>query len=246
MKITLQKISLFLVLIISVHNIDSVAIASRGNLPIYSKPATIVKELSNNSISSLLYTSINLKAAGLNENIFNLALKGFSKLRHKGLITSDSILTIIDYTKSAKEKRLFVIDLKKQELKFNTIVAHGKESGEEYARSFSNVNESNKSSLGFFITKNTYEGANGYSLKLEGAEPGFNDNAMKRAIVMHGADYVNESVLYRIRIPARSLGCPAIPERLTKKIIDKIKNGNALFTYYPDKKYLSRSKLIKD
>lgn len=246
MKITLLKIAILLVLILAVPNIDSIAKAFRVDLPLPIFTEPIMEKSEEEAAISSLYNTINLKSAGLNEQVFNLALKGFSKLRNKGQIKSDSVLTIIDFTKSSKQKRLFVIDLKKKELKFNSIVAHGKESGEEYARSFSNVNESNKSSLGFFITKHTYEGANGYSLKLDGAEPGFNDNAMKRAIVMHGADYVNEYNIFRSGVPGRSLGCPAVPKSLSKKIIDKIKNGNALFTYYPDRKYLSKSKLIKD
>ena len=121
---------------------------------------------------------------------------------------------------------------------YSSVVAHGRNTGAEYARSFSNQPRSNKSSLGFYITQETYFGAHGLSLKLDGFEKGINDMARERAIVMHGADYAHEKVISRKGYLGRSFGCPAVPPHLTKKIIEKIKNGNCLFVYYPDKKYL--------
>ena len=159
------------------------------------------------------------------------------------MLSADSILSIIDFTKSSSEKRLYVIDLKNEELTFNTVVAHGKRSGSVYARSFSNNPKSLKSSLGFYVTGNTYSGSNGYSLKLQGCERGINDRAMSRAIVMHGASYINEEKIEG-KANGRSFGCPAVPEGLHRDIIDKIKNGNCLFIYYPDKNYLKRSKFL--
>lgn len=206
-------------------------------IPNYNKPIAF-------TISSL-YNTINLDEVGLKEDIFALALKGFSRMQEKGILKEDSILTIIDYTKSSKEKRLYVIDLKNQEVDFHTVVSHGRNSGYEYAKSFSNKTSSNKSSIGFFITGETYQGSNGYSLKLQGADPGYNDKAMKRAIVMHGAPYANESIIDQIGFLGRSLGCPAIPQYLHRKLIDKIKNGNALFIYYPQPDYLFRSPWLK-
>lgn len=194
--------------------------------------------------TSSLFHSLNLEEVGLKEDVFALALKGFSKLREKGLINEDSVLTIIDYTKSSKEKRLYVIDLKNQVLDFNSVVSHGRNSGYEYAKSFSNKFASNKSSLGFYITGETYFGSNGYSLKLSGIEKGYNDKALQRAIVMHGAPYANESIIYQKGYLGRSLGCPAIPQNIHKQIIDKIKNGNALFIYYPQENYLVKSRLV--
>lgn len=199
-------------------------------------------ELSN--LVNSVYQNTGLAAVGLSQQVFSLALKGFCKLRDKGLVSADSILTIIDYTKSSKEKRLFVIDLKKQQLEFNAVVAHGRNSGQEFARSFSNALSSFKSSLGFFITGDTYKGSNGYSLKLEGVDKGFNDKASERAIVMHGAPYANESVIRFKGFLGRSLGCPAVPPQVHKKIINKIRNGNALFIYYPEQRYLSRSEWL--
>jgi hypothetical protein len=139
---------------------------------------------------------------------------------------------------------LYVIDLKNQDVVFNTVVAHGRNSGGEYARSFSNKPSSNKSSLGFYITEGTYNGGNGYSLKLQGAENGINDKALARAIVMHGADYANEDIIGSKGYLGRSFGCPAVPQKYHKKIIDTIKDGNCLFVYYPDQTYLKKSKLL--
>ena len=140
---------------------------------------------------------------------------------------------------------MFVIDLKSQKLLFKTYVAHGMNSGKEMARFFSNTPESNKSSLGFYTTSDTYMGKHGYSLHLNGLEKGFNDKAFERDIVMHAADYVNESVIRSTGYAGRSWGCPAVPEKLSKPIIDQIKNGTCLFIYAPDRNYMHRSQLIK-
>jgi len=196
------------------------------------------------AFSSLLYFNSGLAETGLPYNVLSMAMTGFSKLREKGLADTDSILTIVDFSRSSREKRLFVLDLKKQELAYQSVVAHGRNSGYEYASSFSNKPSSNKSSLGFYVTRGTYKGSNGYSLRLEGTEVGINHLAMARAIVMHGADYANESIINKKGYLGRSLGCPAVPQKLNKKIIDKIKEGNVLFVYYPDANYLKRSKLL--
>ena len=196
------------------------------------------------SISEQIYNNMGLASFGLPRIAFSMAIKGFSKLREKGLVGADSIITIIDFSKSSKRKRLYVIDLKNQDIVFNTVVAHGRNSGGEYAKSFSNKPSSNKSSLGFYITEGTYNGGNGYSLKLQGAETGINDKALARAIVMHGADYANEEVIGKKGYLGRSYGCPAVPQKLNKKIIDTIKEGNCLFVYYPDQTYLKKSKLL--
>lgn len=194
--------------------------------------------------SSLLFYNMGLGDKGLPFDAFLSAMKGFSRLREKNLVGEDSILTIVDFSKSSKEKRLYVVDLKNQDILFHTLVAHGRNSGQEFARSFSNKPSSNKSSLGFYITQGTYKGSNGYSLRLQGTETGINDMALPRAIVMHGADYANESVIDSKGYLGRSYGCPAIPQKLTRPIIDRIKNGNAIFIYYPDPSYMKRSKLL--
>lgn len=185
-----------------------------------------------------------LNRTGLSENILTLALAGFNKLNAQDKLSQDSILTIIDYTKSSKEKRLYVIDLKSQKLVYKSLVAHGKNSGGEYARSFSNKMNSLQSSIGFYITEKTYDGNNGYSLRLRGVEKGFNNHAKDRAIVIHGAAYASEEMIRSKGYLGRSFGCPSLPPAMSKKIIETIKDGNCVFAYYPDKKYLNVSQLL--
>ncbi|MBN2612770.1 MAG: murein L,D-transpeptidase catalytic domain family protein [Bacteroidales bacterium] len=169
------------------------------------------------------------------------ALTGLESVlqKHEGL--NPDIITIIDYSKPSTEKRLFIIDLSKEEVKYRTYVAHGRNTGLNYAESFSNKIHSYMSSLGFFITGNTYNGKHGYSLRLKGIEDGVNDNAWKRAIVMHPANYVSESYIEQYGRLGRSFGCPAIPVREHKYLIDLIKENTCLFAWYPDSVYQESS-----
>jgi hypothetical protein len=191
-----------------------------------------------------VYDSLMLNYSGLNRMAFDLAQKGFEKLKEQGEVFNDAIISIIDFSLPSSEKRLFIIDLKNYKLLFNTYVAHGRNSGKEFANSFSNKPSSFKSSLGFYITGNTYNGENGFSLKLEGLEKGINDNAGKRAIVMHGADYVNESFLHAQGYMGRSLGCPAVSKQEYKEVINIIKDRTCLFIFSPDKNYISHSPVL--
>lgn len=191
-----------------------------------------------------LYDSIHLNELGLQKNVLELAMKGFSRLADRGRLNRDSILTIVDFSRSSREKRMYIIDLKNIELLFNTRVAHGKNSGAEYARNFSNVMASHKSSLGFYVTQNTYRGENGYSLRLLGMEKNINDKALRRSIVIHGADYVDDNFLLKKGMLGRSFGCPAIPMEDHKAIIDAIKEGSCLFIYAPNKQYLGASTVL--
>lgn len=191
-----------------------------------------------------VYDSLHLDLAGLNRKAFEYAKKGFLKLKEQGRIINDSILSIIDFSQPSRNKRLYVLDLKNHKILFNTFVAHGKNSGTEWANSFSNSPRSNKSSLGFYITQTPYEGKKGYSLKLEGLEAGINDNAYQRAIVMHGASYVSLSFINAQGFIGRSEGCPAIPVDEAEPIIDQIKDGSCLFIYSPDSFYLHRSDML--
>lgn len=191
-----------------------------------------------------VYDQLQLKKIGLDKNVFEKALKGFEKLYTQGKVTSE-ILSVCDFTKSSTEKRLFIIDLAKREVLFNSLVAHGKNTGEEFASKFSNEPSSYQSSLGFYVTGETYFGKHGLSLKLNGVEKGFNDNAEKRAIVMHGADYVSENFIAAQGRLGRSFGCPSVPVELHEPIINTLKGGSCLFIYYPDKNYLAKSHLIK-
>lgn len=193
---------------------------------------------------SKLYDSIHLQELGLQKKVLDLAMKGFSRLMVKGRLNKDSILTIVDFSQSSREKRMYVIDLKNIELLYNIRVAHGRNSGSEFARSFSNIAASHKSSLGFFVTQCTYRGGNGYSLRLLGIEKNINDRALKRNIVIHGADYVDENFLLEKGMLGRSYGCPAIPTQNHKAIIDAIKEGSCLFIYSPSPKYLNASTIL--
>ncbi|MEQ1554500.1 MAG: murein L,D-transpeptidase catalytic domain family protein, partial [Ferruginibacter sp.] len=191
-----------------------------------------------------IYDSLKLNNVGLSQNVFNYALKGFEYLKAKCKIVNDHIISIVDFTKPSSQKRLFVIDLNNYKILFKTYVAHGQGSGEVMASKFSNVPESLQSSLGFYSTANTYVGKNGFSLKLNGLEKGINDRASERSIVIHGADYVCESYIQSQGFIGRSWGCPAIPEKLNKPIIEKIKNGSCLFIFSENNKYLHTSKIL--
>lgn len=166
---------------------------------------------------------------------FTKALEGFYKLQTKGLFQKN-ILTLIDFSLSSNTKRLWIIDLTTNRILLNTLVAHGRNTGAEFATSFSNAAESYKSSLGFYATGEVYQGKHGISLRLDGLERGLNDNARSRAVVMHGADYVADSFIKNNARLGRSLGCPAVPMHLTKDIIKMIKNKSCLYIYHPSLK----------
>lgn len=175
---------------------------------------------------------------------FKAAYKGYFQLKASGKIKKD-ILTIIDFTLSSTEKRMWVIDMTKNEVIFQTVVSHGRNSGMEYANDFSNKPESYKSSLGFYSTAETYMGKHGLSLRLDGLETGINDNARRRDIVIHGADYANERWASSQGRLGRSLGCPALPFNVSKDIINFIKEESCLFIYHgKNQEYLKNSKLI--
>ena len=203
--------------------------------------ATNEKTLLN---STELFDKWNLETTGLSKDAFEMAQKGYANLDEKHLLMKNNLLTIIDYSKPSTQKRLFVLDMTTGEILFNSLVAHGRKSGENYATDFSNKEDSHKSSLGFYVTLNTYVGENGYSLKLKGCETGINDRAYSRAIVLHGADYVSEKFIRQNGYLGRSYGCPAVPKALSKKIIDVIKGGSCMFLYYPSKKYCNQSKIL--
>ncbi len=168
---------------------------------------------------------------------FDFAYRGLLKAKPK----NPDILSIIDFTKPSHEKRFYIIDLKNRKILVKTYVAHGKNSGWDYAVSFSNTSKSLKSSVGFYLTGETYYGKHGYSLRLYGLEPGINDNAYKRTIVIHGAWYVSEDFISKYGRLGRSWGCPAVPEDLAKTIIDYIKDGTLLFIYSNDSTYWQKT-----
>ena len=174
--------------------------------------------------------------------VFNFALLGY---QHIDNLPKKSIITIIDFSKPSTEKRFFVIDLENKRLLYKCFVAHGKNSGDKYSTSFSNKPESLKSSLGFYLTGETYSGEHGYSLRLEGLEKGINDNARVRDIVIHGAEYVSEDFIKKYGRLGRSWGCPALPVGISKEIIDTISGGSCLFIYGDDEYYKENSGFLK-
>lgn len=191
-----------------------------------------------------IYNALDLVNSGLGAEAFELAYKGYYKLLQEGVVEKPGILTIADFSKSSAEKRLYILDIEHRKILFNTLVAHGRQSGLRYAKDFSNRPESNKSSLGFYVTMNTYYGDHGLALKLKGVEKGINDKAFDRAIVMHGSDYVSSSFLRMQGYLGRSFGCPAIPMKETPAIIHTIKNGSLLFIYHPSKQYREKSNIL--
>ena len=191
-----------------------------------------------------IYYDMDLEDSGLSRKAFESAWTGYYKLRKKGLLRKTNILTICDFSQSSSNQRLYVIDVRNRRMLYRTYVAHGINSGEEFANSFSNTMESCKSSLGFYITRKTYTGVNGTSLRIEGVDQGFNNNAYKRAIVIHGATYVSQRILRKYGVMGTTFGCPAIPSEMTTQIIPVVKNGSCFYIYYPSKKYLSNSPVL--
>ena len=191
-----------------------------------------------------LYEAIDLQKYDLSFDVFKYGMTGYLSLLRDGKLNNKELLTIIDFTKSANSKRFYTIDLKNLAVKFYTYVSHGKNTGEVMAKSFSNIAQSNQSSLGFYVTAETYVGSKGYSLKLDGMEKGYNDKIRERAVVMHNADYVSESWIKKYGRLGRSQGCPALPNEIGKKVIDTIKNHTVIFAYFNDSDYLSSSSYL--
>ena len=208
--------------------------------------ARINEPVSIEASSMNVYTALNLASLQLSKDIFSLAIKGLKKLEDEGKLNNPNIITIADYSQSSSKKRLYVIDLIIGKLLFNTYVAHGRNTGEEFAKSFSNEEGSLKSSLGFYITEHPIVGSHtGYALMINGVEKGINDNAAKRAIIIHSADYATETFIRKHGRLGRSFGCPVLPPDMNKPIIESIKGGTCLFIYHPDNQYISGSSLLK-
>jgi hypothetical protein len=204
---------------------------------------TVIKTTSETN-EEVVYNNLNSNQFALPKlKSFTEALKGFYLLKEKGLI-SKNILTLIDFSMSSNSKRLWVIDLSTNTILYNSLVAHGRNTGNEFATSFSNSAQSFKSSLGFYATGEIYSGKHGKSLRLDGLEKGINSNARDRAVVIHGAEYVSNSFIQNNKRLGRSLGCPALPIKLASEIIQTIKDKSCLFIYYPSDSYKMASKLV--
>lgn len=186
-----------------------------------------------------LYDDIGLKDV-VHFDVFERAMAGYRNIPQK----RKEVMTLIDFSKPSTDERLYVLDIENKQLLFRTHVSHGQKSGENYAVSFSNRKGSHQSSLGFYLTDQTYQGGNGYSLLLNGLEEGFNDKARERAVVIHGAAYANPAVIPGSGRLGRSHGCPALPHAVTKPVIDAIKEGSVLFIYADDPNYFSNSPIL--
>jgi len=218
-----------------------VPIAEAGSKKVIINKAPVVhktKTASFKETTSSLYERLKLSKLGLSVQALEYAYKGYQYLLSKGMLDNPNIITICDFSQSAFRKRMYVIDVRRQKLLINTFVAHGRNSGGEYATRFSNRPESLQSSLGFYVTERTYSGQHGTSLRIDGKERGFNDRAEDRAIVVHGAPYVGRS------LSGRSWGCPAVPQVQIRKVINVIKNGSCFFIYHPSNTYLHGSRIL--
>lgn len=182
-------------------------------------------------------------APDANPVVLQLALEAMHCAQADGLPASRR-LAVIDYSRSSSEPRLWVFDLRQSRLLFRELVAHGRTSGDDLTNSFSNEPGSNATSLGLFRTGETYRGSNGYSMRMEGLEPGVNDRAMERAIVMHGAPYVDEGVAEKLGRLGRSQGCPAVRMGVARRLINSLKEGQFIFSYYPDSEWLDSSRYL--
>lgn len=225
-------------------------VAGNNNIvaaPTVSAGSDATTKLDNKTVAAVaasqLYDSLQLDKIGLSLDALQYAYTGYLNLKDKGALKNDAVLSICDFSQSSFKKRLYILDVKNFKVLKNTYVAHGKNSGLQYASNFSNTPESLQSSLGFFVTKATYTGKHGLSLRLEGKEPGINSKAEERAIVVHGADYIGAHRL-KSAYMGRSFGCPAVPLQESAEVINAIKDGTVLFIYHPSMSYLHGSKLL--
>lgn len=209
------------------------------------------------SLAALLHTSFSIAAPNvalhdsllkvapqLNQQVLSHALDAVQCASLQGSSNSADRLAVIDFSLPSSEKRLWIFDLKQRQLLLHDFVAHGAKSGENHASNFSNINGSHQSSIGLFRSSESYRGKHGYSLRMDGLEPGFNDLARERAIVIHGADYVNPAWINSQGRIGRSQGCPAVRPEITKQVVDSLKDGQLVFTWYPDPEWLANSTFL--
>jgi hypothetical protein len=202
--------------------------------------ASTARELLEKYIDNI-YEAAQLEESGLGFNVFKKAVTGFLNLKIANKTPQNSsILTVVDFTRSSCEKRMWIVDMINKELILNTWVAHGQGSGEDIATRFSDNNESHQSSLGFYLTDDIYFGKHGRSLRLDGMDTGFNSNVRVRAIVVHAADYVSQQeIIHQGRI-GRSFGCPAVSPRVVEQVIGTIKDKTVMFINGNDDRYTSK------
>lgn len=191
-----------------------------------------------------LYNEIGLNDYNLSFEVFRYGMVGYYSLKEQGKLNDKNLLTIIDFTKSSNEKRFYTIDLNAHKLKYYTYTSHGKNTGDVNASQFSNRVNSNQSSMGFYVTGETYIGSKGFSLKLDGQDGSYNDKMRERGVVIHSADYVSEIWIKKYGRLGRSFGCPALSKELYREIIESIKNHTVVFGYFNDQQYLNASQYL--
>lgn len=201
--------------------------------------------LSTSAAAAVAVEDLAQLAPDADPQVLALALRARQCALAHGDIAADDRLAVIDYSRPSTQKRLWVFELQPARLLYAEHVAHGRGTGENLAQHFSNVDGSHQSSLGLFRTAETYQGGNGYSLRMDGLEPGVNDKARERQIVMHGAPYVNPEQALRQGRLGRSFGCPAVRKEVARGVIDTLKDGQLLFAYYPDQRWLTQSAFLQ-
>ncbi|MFC0264755.1 murein L,D-transpeptidase catalytic domain family protein [Fontibacter flavus] len=234
----MKKITLFITLFIS-GTFSSTFLVS-------SSPAIHHEERSlEDHIIEMVSTNVSNAEKDLPQrDVLSYGIKGYFKLQEEGKIPQGKPLTVIDFTLPSSEKRMWIIDMHDGSILHHGHVSHGRNSGDLMAQKFSNISSSYMSSLGFYLTAETYQGKHGYSLRLDGLERGFNDKARDRAIVIHGADYAKEEFIVQTGRLGRSLGCPALPHEIAAEVIDMIKDKSVLFIFGNDQEYLQKSNIL--
>ncbi len=224
-----------------------------GGGPVVAAPVGAGRRVSATAATTRTRTSFSTSAlaaapaaltSGIAPDVLQMALQAVTCAVRSGDISQPPTLTVIDYSRPSIEARLWVFDVASGELLFKELVAHGRNTGDNMATSFSDAMNSHQSSLGLFVARDTYVGSNGYSLRLDGLEPGFNARARERAIVMHGAAYVDPSLAAKQGRIGRSWGCPALREAVARHVIDTLRGGGVIFSYYPDSDWLASSRFL--
>lgn len=237
-KLRLPVILLALVATLPFLNFSAPRVADAASMPAAAVPTAVVEKAVDVAVKTAETVTAperpvfaSQRVRGLSPEVFEMALDAVASARARGISGRDDLLTIIDYSLPSTQPRLWVLDLKHGKVLFHELVAHGSGSGDNYATHFSNVKDSRQTSLGLFLTSGTYEGGNGYSLKLQGLDKGFNDLAEERHIVMHGAWYVSPEQIRSQGRLGRSWGCPAVSQQAAQPVIDTIKGGTFVFSY---------------
>ena len=234
------RVSSFRALLVTVVLL-SVPMVASGTVPgVLEVPVSAVSTSADSAVPATV-------APGpVSNDVLELAFSAASCAVRAGSVQAPATLTVIDYSKPSTEKRLWVFDMRTRAVLYEELVAHGMGTGDNLATAFSNEPDSHKTSLGLFVTEGTYVGKNGYSLRLNGLDQGFNDRARERAIVMHGAPYVSDAFAQAQGRLGRSWGCPALREAVARQVIDTVKGGNLVFAYYPDAQWLKTSHYLGD